>query len=662
MDISRHNSSPWMIELHNQLVRGNHVILHGNVSDVFLVNGRYLSLSEFLNEYLRGEGYQLVGWYDIVDGLRLAAPEMEPAFLRVAAPSVSRNGCGPLPNSVAQPSAGLGDAPASTSAGAGTPWSCTPGPAPSASPSVPPASRPLPAARMPSVKTPEDVLPLIRQALRQAETPVAMIIDFGDKFFSDPQRLSDAERETITLLKKIAREAAFLQDGQLEGRKNCLVIVAEQLAAVPPWLLLGNSFVSLRLPKPSVAERRRFVELFCNRFHEGAAISAEDRPKKLEQLTDNTDGLTLWDLNTMLRMSVAEKISVRKPKKLAEAYKFGPRDDDPWEKLDDAKIREARERLEARVFGQPQAVDAVLKTLSCAVGGISCSPAATEGGQPKVLVFCGPTGVGKTELAKSLSELLFGDESAFARFDMSEFRQDHSDQRLIGSPPGYVGSEEGGQLTNRCFEAPFSLYLFDEVDKAHPRVLDLFLQILEDGRLTDSRGKTAFFSKACLVFTSNIGGSTLDATLSRPNEDLPDYPTIRDHYLNEVRRHFIEKIERPELLNRFGGNIVVFDIIRPEHVPAICRKFLALCTLSAQEKHGVRMEFGDGIVQMICQFMRQRENFEMGGRRIKTLIQELVLPDLNRWVLLNRVRKDEAVRVDAGDGGGRILVNGKPVP
>ena len=662
MAIRQKSSSPWTVDFHNQLLRGKHVILHGNVSDVFLVNGRYLSLEEFLNEYLREEGYQVVGWYDIVDGLRLATAEMEPTFLRVAAPCASRNSAAALANSPTPQSAPF-NAPASSATGTtDTPWSCRPSQSPSVSVGMPQDSRPSSPGRMPSVKAPEEVLPVIREALRQAETPVAMIVDFGDKLFCDPQRLADCEREMITLLKKITREAVYLQDGQLEGRKNCLVIIAEQLAALPPWLFLGNSFISLlNVPKPSAEERRRFLQFSCDGFHDGAALSTENRPKVFEQFTDNTDGLTLWDLNTILRMSVAEKISIRNAKKLVEVYKFGRKDDDPWEKLDDAKIREARQRLEARVLGQPHAVEAVLRTLACAVGGISCSGAAGEGGQPKLLLFCGPTGVGKTELAKSLSELLFGDDSAFARFDMSEFRQDHSDQRLIGSPPGYVGSEEGGQLTNRCLERPFSLFLFDEVDKAHPRVLDLFLQILEDGRLTDSRGKTAFFSKALLVFTSNIGGSTLDAALSRPDHDLPDYATIRSHYLGQVRRHFIDKIERPELLNRFGGNIVVFDIVRPEHMPAICRKFFALCAVAAEDKQGIRLEFGDGIERLICRLMRQRDNFEMGGRRIKTLIEELVVPVLNQWVLLNRVRQGETVRIDSDDDDGRIFINGKSV-
>jgi ATP-dependent Clp protease ATP-binding subunit ClpA len=160
------------------------------------------------------------------------------------------------------------------------------------------------------------------------------------------------------------------------------------------------------------------------------------------------------------------------------------------------------------------------------------------------------------------------------------------------------------------------------------------------------------------MFTSNIGGSKLDAALCRSDSDLPDYETIRKHYMSEVRRKFVTEIGRPELLNRFGGNIVVFDIIRPEHIPGICRKFFGLCGVSAKERHGLCLEFDDSIVEMIRQFMRQPENLEMGGRRIKTLIEELVLPVLNRWVLVQRPSAGQVVRVSA-DGTGRILVNGQ---
>ena len=164
----------------------------------------------------------------------------------------------------------------------------------------------------------------------------------------------------------------------------------------------------------------------------------------------------------------------------ARRYKLGVTDD-PWRKLDREKLRGAEDFVRDRVKGQQHAVTHMLDIVKRAVTGIG----GRRGGRPRgVLFFAGPTGVGKTELAKTLTQLIFGDERAYIRFDMSEFAAEHADQRLLGAPPGYIGYDAGGELTNAVREKPFSVVLFDEIEKAHPRILDKFLQILEDGRLT----------------------------------------------------------------------------------------------------------------------------------------------------------------------------------
>ena len=156
--------------------------------------------------------------------------------------------------------------------------------------------------------------------------------------------------------------------------------------------------------------------------------------------------------------------------------------------------------------GQRPAVTKTIDILMRSVMGLTGAQARASGNRPRgVLFFAGPTGVGKTELAKTLTQLIFGDERAYIRFDMSEFAEEHTGARLLGAPPGYIGYDAGGELTNAVREKPFSVVLFDEIEKAHPRILDKFLQILEDGRLTDGRGETAYFSEAILVFTSNLG-------------------------------------------------------------------------------------------------------------------------------------------------------------
>src|SRR5690606_23752925 len=226
-----------------------------------------------------------------------------------------------------------------------------------------------------------------------------------------------------------------------------------------------------------------------------------------------------------------------------------------------------------------------------------------SGSRPRgVLFFAGPTGTGKTELAKAITELIFGDESAYLRFDMSEFSGEGSGDRLIGSPPGYVGHEAGGELTNAVREDPFRVILFDEIEKAHPRILDKFLQILEDGRLTDGRGNTVHFSESILIFTSNLGMFAPATDLTPPTAPAPgpadrlpgarvrnitpemSYDEIEQRIKSAVADHFTGVLNRPELLNRFGDNVVVFDFISGEAAHKIFDlQFANICRRVAEE-------------------------------------------------------------------------------
>jgi hypothetical protein len=251
-------------------------------------------------------------------------------------------------------------------------------------------------------------------------------------------------------------------------------------------------------------------------------------------------------------------------------YKLGVTED-VWRKIDRAKLEGAEAYVQARVRGQDHAVQHMLDIVKRAATGIG----GKRGGRPRGVAFlAGPTGVGKTELAKTITSLLFGDESAYIRFDMSEFSAEHADQRLIGAPPGYIGYDTGGELTNAIRQRPFSVVLFDEIEKAHPRILDKFLQILDDGVLTSGRGERVYFSESLIVFTSNLGMTRTLQDGSRVANVTPGEPLdeVRRKVRHEIERHFKLEISRPEILNRIGENVIVFDFIRPQ----VAREILEL--------------------------------------------------------------------------------------
>ncbi|WP_217983778.1 AAA family ATPase [Sphingopyxis sp. GW247-27LB] len=253
-----------------------------------------------------------------------------------------------------------------------------------------------------------------------------------------------------------------------------------------------------------------------------------------------------------------------------------------------------------------------------------------RGGRPRGIAFlAGPTGVGKTELAKTVTELLFGDESAYIRFDMSEFSAEHADQRLIGAPPGYVGYDVGGELTNAVRERPFSVVLFDEIEKAHPRILDKFLQILDDGVLTSGRGDRVYFSEALIIFTSNLGIYATGPDGSRSAVVTPDQPFEEVHrrVRGEIENHFKLVLNRPEILNRFGENIIVFDFIRAEVAAEIFEAMVdAVLSDTKSAGYDVRMsEAVRGELRMLC-----IADLANGGRGIRNKIEAHLVNPLAR--------------------------------
>ena len=393
--------------------------------------------------------------------------------------------------------------------------------------------------------------------------PVALVIDFASRLLVRNDLPSEAEQRLFTHALVHAHRASARPAGPNRTPAfNTILWVVEREGNLPDWLTIDNPRVrSISIPKPDRNARAVLAPSLLRHMPQGSELAPEVLAKIERELVDNTEGLLLLDMTAISQLARREGIAVMKVADVVRHYKIGVTED-PWAKIPRDKIRDGHATITKRVKGQDHAVVHLLDIIKRAVTGVG---GQRRGGRPRGVAFlAGPTGVGKTELAKTVTSLLFNDETAYIRFDMSEFSAEHADQRLIGAPPGYIGYDAGGELTNAIRERPFSVVLFDEIEKAHPRILDKFLQVLDDGVLTSGRGERVYFSEALILFTSNLGiyknGADGERVANVTATD--DYETVRAKVRTEIDRHFKQVINRPELLNRMGENIIVFDFIR----------------------------------------------------------------------------------------------------
>jgi len=298
------------------------------------------------------------------------------------------------------------------------------------------------------------------------------------------------------------------------------------------------------------------------------------------------------------------------------------------------KLLRMEEALHERVVGQDHAIEAIAKAIRRARAGLK-DPRKPIGS----FLFLGPTGVGKTELAKALAEFLFGDEDALLRIDMSEFQEKHTVSRLVGAPPGYVGYEEGGQLTEPVRRRPYRVILFDEIEKAHPDVWNILLQILDEGRLTDAQGRTVDFSNTVIIMTSNIGSHYFADYLKalKEGEKPPiSLDEIKKMVLEELRRHF-----RPELLNRID-EIIVFDPLTHEQIIAIVDIFIRRLKrlLKAQR---IDIEFTQAAKEWLA---KRGYDPEYGARPLRRVFQRYVENRIAEEILHGRFGPGDVIIVD----------------
>ena len=307
------------------------------------------------------------------------------------------------------------------------------------------------------------------------------------------------------------------------------------------------------------------------------------------------------------------------------------------------KLLHLEEELHQRVIGQDEAIEAVADAVRRSRAGLQ-DPKRPIGS----FIFLGTTGVGKTELAKALAEFLFDDETMMTRIDMSEYQEKHSVSRLVGAPPGYVGYDEGGQLTEAIRRKPYSVVLFDEIEKAHPDVFNILLQVLDDGRLTDNKGRVVNFKNTIIIMTSNMGSSYIQSQMEKLNG------SNKEEVIEETKKevmNMLKKTIRPEFLNRIDETIMFLPLTENE-----IRQIVLLQIKSVQKmlaENGVELEMTDAALNFLSQVGYDPE---FGARPVKRAIQRYLLNDLSKKLLAQEVDRSKAIIVDAG-GDGLIFRN-----
>jgi ATP-dependent Clp protease ATP-binding subunit ClpC len=393
----------------------------------------------------------------------------------------------------------------------------------------------------------------------------------------------------------------------------------KRMETPPDYKELENSIAQVVQQKKEAVEAQNFEEAGRLRDREKELL-AEKEAKEVEI---KASGVDLFD--EVDEESIAEVLSLWTG---IPVYKLT--------EAETAKLLRMEDELHKRVIGQEQAIKSVSQAIRRTRAGLK-DPKRPSGS----FIFLGPSGVGKTELAKTLAEFLFGDEQSMISLDMSEYMEKHTVSRLVGSPPGYVGYEEGGQLTEAVRRKPFSVVLFDEIEKAHPDVFNTLLQILEEGRLTDSQGRSVDFRNTVLIMTSNLGTQDLrkaNVGFGKSDEAI-SYEKMKEKVNDALKQHF-----RPEFLNRID-DIIVFHELSKAEVTTIVDLLIKRTSIQL-EAQGIGIELTDAAKHYLVE---KGYDPTMGARPLRRAIQRFVEDPLSERLLYKQFRAGEIVIVDTGD-------------
>jgi ATP-dependent Clp protease ATP-binding subunit ClpB len=448
---------------------------------------------------------------------------------------------------------------------------------------------------------------------------------------SKPEELDNVDREIMRL--EIER-ASLLKEKDAGSRERLKKLESEladlkekQTALQARWEAEKGGTQKLAQLRESVEHLRFEMEEAQRKgdFARAGELKYDKLPKLEEQLQQEERKLAQGDgrVNPLVKKEVDEEDIASVVSRWTGV---------PVSKLLEGEMQRLlhlEEELHQRVIGQDEAVTAVAEAILRARSGLK-DPNRPIGS----FIFLGPTGVGKTELARALAEFLFDDERAMVRIDMSEYQEKHTVARLLGAPPGYIGFEEGGQLTESVRRRPYCVILFDEIEKAHPDVFNVLLQVLDDGRLTDGQGRTVDFKNTIVIMTSNVGSQRI---LQYQGSYIGEvYDRMKSAVIEEMRRHF-----RPEFLNRVD-EIIVFHALSEEHLKQIVEIQLGRLRKRLEERH-IRLDLTDAARTHLVQVSNEPA---YGARPLKRAIQREIETPLARLLLEGKVRDGQVVQVD----------------